>query len=364
VNQPSFDDHQPENKPIPESMSDVQPIVRYVLDDEREDLSNTDLVSTFAPSHHLTMQDNRGRFLEARDAWLARSPSRDTRANYSRDLDQFLAFCDIPSGHLDRLAGVRPVQVAAWRDTLRDRGLRNSSILRKMTVLRSLFSYLQSYGYTGANPAHSDFVEAPAVPRDGKTVGLSPEDCRRLLDAPDLQSPVGVRDRALLAVLAYSACRVGEVARLKVADYKTSAGHRLLEVFGKGGKERRTPLHAEAVERLEVWLDAAHIRDEGGSPLFRGTKSARGCGRDGFSPRPLSRRAIQLLIKRYLRALRLDPAVTVHSLRVTALTTARERGADIIDLQDFAGHADPRTTLTYIRSRDRLSKSPAYVLKY
>jgi integrase/recombinase XerD len=46
------------------------------------------------------------------------------------------------------------------------------------------------------------------------------------------------------------------------------------------------------------------------------------------------------------------------------LTTARERGSDIIDLQDFAGHADPRTTLTYIRKRDRLSKSPAYVLKY
>ena len=55
---------------------------------------------------------------------------------------------------------------------------------------------------------------------------------------------------------------------------------------------------------------------------------------------------------------------TVHSLRVTALTTARERGSDIIDLQGFAGHADPRTTLTYIRSRDRLSKSPAYLLKY
>ena len=58
------------------------------------------------------------------------------------------------------------------------------------------------------------------------------------------------------------------------------------------------------------------------------------------------------------------PADTVHSLRVTALTTARERGSDIIDIQDFAGHADPRTTLTYIRSRDRLSERPAYVLKY
>jgi len=76
------------------------------------------------------------------------------------------------------------------------------------------------------------------------------------------------------------------------------------------------------------------------------------------------KRAIQALVKRYTRGLGLDPAVTVHSLRVTALTTGRERGADIIDLPDFAGHADPRTTLTYIRSRDRLSKSPAYTLRY
>lgn len=54
----------------------------------------------------------------------------------------------------------------------------------------------------------------------------------------------------------------------------------------------------------------------------------------------------------------------MHSLRLTALTTARERGSGIIDLHDFAGHADPRTTLTYIRTRDRLSKSPDYVLRY
>jgi integrase/recombinase XerD len=233
-----------------------------------------------------------------------------------------------------------------------------------MTALRSLFSYLATYGYTGPNPAHSDFVEAPAVPRDGKTVGLTPDDCRLLLDTPDPATPAGVRDRALFAVLAYSACRVGEVARLKVADYKMSSGHRLLEILGKGGKERRTPLHAEAVERIEARLDAAAIRDDLDGPLFRVVKSARGRGRDGFRAGPLTRRAIQLLMKRYVRELRLDPAVTVHSLRVTALTTARERGADIIDLQDFAGHSDPRTTLTYIRNRDRLSKSPAYVLKY
>ena len=78
----------------------------------------------------------------------------------------------------------------------------------------------------------------------------------------------------------------------------------------------------------------------------------------------MTSRAIEKLMRKYVTQIGLDPAVTVHSLRVTALTTARDRGADIIDLQDFAGHTDPRTTLAYIRSRDRLSKSPAYVLKY
>ena len=69
--------------------------------------------------------------------------------------------------------------------------------------------------------------------------------------------------------------------------------------------------------------------------LFRPTRTSRAQGRDGFQPLPLTRRSVQLLVERYVQQLVIDPAVTVHSLRVTALTTARERGSDIIDLQDF-----------------------------
>ncbi len=253
---------------------------------------------------------------------------------------------------------------------MRESGQSNSTIRRKLTALRSLFSYLKTYGYTGANPAHSDFVAAPAVPRDGKTVGLSPHDCRRLLDAPQLQDrdkrtiPSGVRDQAMLTVLAYSACRVDELVKLKVRDFRTNGEHRVLNITGKGNKERTTPLHVEAVEKLAAWLAVPGIGGDPAAPLFRPQISVRGNGHDGFRLKPMTTRAILKLIKRYVVALGLDPNVVTHSLRVTALTTARERGSDIIDLQDFAGHADPRTTLTYIRSRDRLSKSPAYVLKY
>jgi integrase/recombinase XerD len=322
---------------------------------------------------------------EACQAWLAKSPSADTRSNYERDVRQFLAHAGIPLDRPELIPSIRPRYVAAWRDDLIGRKLTNSSIRRKMTVLRSMFSYLQSYGYLGINPAHSDFVDAPAVSRDGKTVALSPRDCRRLLDAPPADTATGIRDRALFAVLAYTGCRIGELVRLRVASYRQTGVHRVLEIFGKGGKERVVPLHPEAAERLEAWIAVAGISGDRSGPLFRPAAAARGDGSPvtditayqaqipdtpkqdqpkTFTARPLTRRAVQKLAARYVTRLTLDSNVTVHSFRVTALTTAREQGSDIIDLQDFAGHADPRTTLTYIRSRDRLSKSPAYVLKY
>ena len=350
---------------------------------------------TQAPNHFLTLlpghslpsvnESNRNaiptladQIAKACQAWLMKSPSRDTRSNYDRDLRQFLEFVGIDGDHPEKLTGVRPEHVSGWRDHLQSKGLTNSSVRRKMTVVRSLFAYLQSYGYAGKNPADGRLAHAPAVARDGKTVGLSQEQCRRLLDAPvgtivrDLPGggteetavPAGIRDQALLAILAFTGCRVGELTRLKVGSYKSDGVHKILEIHGKGGKERRVPLHKEAEERLEAWLTIAAIRDQPLGPLFRPMKSARGNGKTGFAPRPITRRAVQRLVEGYVRRLKLDPNVTVHSFRVTALTTARERGSDIIDLQDFAGHADPRTTLTYIRSRDRLSKSPAYVLKY
>jgi integrase/recombinase XerD len=301
---------------------------------------------------------------EACRAWLSRSPSAETRTAYSRELFQFLRFISVPPGAWERLVAVRPNQVAAWRDELLLAGQSNAAVNRKLTVLRSFFSFLRTYGYLGANPADPAFVASPAVPRDGKTVALTPEDCRRILDAADAATPEGTRDRALFAVLAYTGCRVGELCRLRVADLKATGGHRVLEIRGKGGKERRVPLHAEAVERLEIWIHRAGLHDAGLAPLFRPTITARGRGHDGFLDRALSRRSVQYLIARYVKRLGLDPNITVHSFRATALTTARERGADIVDLQDFAGHSDPRTTLAYIRNRDRLSRSPAYVLRY
>ena len=212
------------------------------------------LPPSFGGQSHQTSQDVRRLMQQAVQGWLSKTPSAATRENYARDLSQFLDFQGIPRVQLDGLMSVLPSHVADWRDHLHQRGAANSTVRRKLTALRSLFAYLQIFGYTGANPAHGKFVKAPAVSRDGKTVGLSPRDCRRLLEIPDERSPVGIRDRALLGVLAYSACRVGELVRLAVGDFRTNGEHRVLQIYGKGGKERTVPLHVEAVERLTAWL--------------------------------------------------------------------------------------------------------------
>jgi integrase/recombinase XerD len=136
-----------------------------------------------------------------------------------------------------------------------------------------------------------------------------------------------------------------------------------LQEYPRPSRRRR---RAETVNLPDPQRDDADggIADNPAGPLFPAARSARGIGRDGFAATAMTTKAVLKLIKRYVAALGLDPNVVTHSLRITVLTSARERGSDIIDLQDFAGHADPRTTLTYIRTRDRLSKSPAYVLKY
>ena len=94
----------------------------------------------------------------------------------------------------------------------------NATVSRKITSLRSFFSFLQSYGYRGANPAHPDFVKAPKVADKGLTVAIAPKLVANLLEAPDPDTPVGIRDRAILTMFAYMALRVDELHHVNVGN--------------------------------------------------------------------------------------------------------------------------------------------------
>lgn len=296
-------------------------------------------------------------------AWAP--PSRPTsRPAYVNDVPQIFVSAGLAPDKWEASPAFRSGDVTTWRDALQSACQTNATVRRKLTAVRSLYSYFRAHRPLRRDPPHDTFVKAPTVAKDRKTPGLSLEECRRLVDAPQPETPAGIRDRAMLAVLAYTGSGVGELTRLRVRSHRMSGGHRTVSILGKGGKERAVPLHPEAFERLDAWIHLVGIHQVPAAPLFPRTKTPRGQGRDGLGAAPLSRRAVEFLVHQYARTLGFDPGITVHSLRVTAITTARERGSDILDLKDFAGHSDPKTTISYIRARDRLSKSPAYVLAY
>jgi integrase/recombinase XerD len=349
-------------EPTPEPSPGTALIIRTIR--PTTPAGTTPLPPAFGGPRGDSAEEARELLRRAIESWLAKSMSSHTHRAYRRDLAQFMSFLGIPAGHYEELLRTLPDHVAAWRDALAQSGKADLTITRKVTALRSLFTYLGNYGFKGANPAHPDFVKTPAHPCEGKTVGLGARDCRKLLDAPTADTPVGLRDRALLAVLAFSACRVEELTKIKVGHLKTDGEHRIVELQGKGKKQRKGALPPEVLERLAAWLAVAGIRDDRDGPLFRPVKTPRGLGRDGFKRKPLTTRAVEYLVERYVKAEGLDPAVCVHSFRVAATTRARQQGVDILDLQNWLGHEDPRTTRNYIRDGEKLHRSPAYVLRY
>lgn len=311
----------------------------------------------------------------ALDAWLAKTESQRTRVAYRNDVEQFLRFLGIDPSHIEYMTQVLPVDVTDWRDSLLRSGGRvdqngsgqkaaNATVARKMTALRSFFSFLQSYGYRGANPAHPHFVSTPKVPSDGQTPAIPQKQMIQLLSAPSTETPCGIRDRAILSVFAYMAVRVEEIHLMKVGDIIQDGEHTTIKIQGKGNSLRKGVIPPIAATAVNNWIRTANISLDRNGPLFRPSMSARGNGNDGFKHKKMTVRAIQNLVRKYCNTVGIDKAVSVHSLRVTAATEADRAGVPLNQIQQWLGHKDPRTTLKYIRTGQNLDKSPAYTIRY
>lgn len=267
-----------------------------------------------------------------------------------------------------------PEDVSRWRDHLLSVGGKvdkfgtptpasNATVARKMTALRSFFSYLQVHGYRGPNPAHPDFVSSPKMPTEGLTPGIPPRQMAALLDAPD-DNPIGIRDKGWLALLTYLALRVDELHHIDVGNVARDGEHLVIRIKGKGNTIRKGVVPPLAAGPLNAWIDLAKIGDDRRGPLFRPAKSSRANGHDGFERKRLGIRVIQKRMKAYCRTVGIDQAVTVHSLRVTAATEADKAGVSLKHIQQWLGHRDPRTTERYIRTGQDLDRSPAYVIRF
>ncbi len=262
---------------------------------------------------------------------VERGASRHTLAAYRRDLADFLAFL---SRRHRRLSAARVEDVAAWLDELARRGLRASSVARRLSALRGLMRHLQRQGTLERDPTEP--VERPRPVRPLPRT-LPVERVAALVESPDTTTPLGVRDRALLEVLWATGMRASECLGLRPEDVNLAAGYAICT--GKGRKQRLVPLGAEAVAWLTRYLREVrphHVRRRDGGVLFVNRRGG-----------PLSRQSLWAIVRRAAARVGLDGSVSPHVLRHCFASHLLEGGADLRAVQAMLGHADISTTEIY-----------------
>ena len=237
-----------------------------------------------------------------------------------------------------------PVSVDALRNATRDdvrsylahiqtRGSSARTAARKLAALRAAYRYFLRIGEVSDNPAIS--LKTPRLARDLPDV-LSIPEVTALLEAPDVSTPLGRRDRALLEVLYSSGIRAAELAGLRQRDVDLVSG--VVRVLGKRRKERLAYLGRYAVDAVTAYL---RIRGELGAPKHETVfVNARGG--------PLTTRSVQRVVERYVReSLPMRRDVSPHTLRHTFATHMLDGGADLRVVQELLGHESLSSTQIY-----------------
>lgn len=223
-----------------------------------------------------------------------------------------------------------------------------------IAALRHFFDNLVVRHVIPLNPAHSIRTERYEVV-EGKTPEIGVRQARMLLSGIDTSTPIGLRDKAIISILIYSAARVGAIAKLRVSDFIGSNDQYFFRFVDKGGKDREIPVRFDLQFLMLEYLQVRNgsLGFEPTSPLF----TAIGRDRKQFSRTPLQTGDIRRMLKRRLSFANLDVRISPHSFRVTTITDLLAQGVPLEDVQNLAGHSDPRTTRLYDRRKRQVNRN-------
>ena len=303
-----------------------------------------------------------------------RNASPHTLVNYRRDLEQFVAYLTPPGVKEPGPREVSQHEIREYVGHLHHRGLKKTSVARKLAALRSFFKYCVRDNLLQENPAR--LVATPKLPKRIPSV-LSAEEINAFLDQlaymgrqPMERSegpPVGQeshrprrprqdeshlllrRDRALLEMLYASGLRVSELTGLNLADMDQK--ERILRVRGKGNKERIVPYGTKAEEALAAYWP---VRNE----LLRQAQERKRRGDAeavflNYTGRRLTQRSVGRIVKKYARLVNINWDLHPHSLRHAFATHLLADGADLRAIQELLGHQSLSTTQKYTHASIR-----------
>ena len=290
------------------------------------------------------------RFIEF---FTARIRNPNTRTAYYQADCQFFAWC-----HSKRLTlpKIRPLHVAAYIEELGMKkedggsGLSKPSVKQHLAAVRMLFDDFVIGQVVPMNPASA--VRGPSYSmKKGKTAVLTEDEAKLLFKSIDTSSIVGLRDRALIAVMVYSFARVSAVVEMDVKDYYPQGKRWWFRLHEKNGKLHEMPAHHKAEEYMDAYLDATKLWDAKNWPLFRTAAGKTGA----LTATRMNRTDVYRMIQRRARDAGIETKIGCHSFRATGITNYLEHDGTLEKAQAMANHESARTTKLYDRRDDKLS---------
>ncbi len=273
--------------------------------------------------------------------------NRNTRKAYAQAVSDFGAWC--AQRRISSLTQVRPFHVSSYIEELTAK-IAPPSVKQKLSALRMLFDWLVVRQVLPVNPAHA--VRGPKyVVKKGKTAILSAAETRELLARIDIASVVGLRDRALIALLVYTFARVGAAIAMRVEDVYIQGKRTWVRLHEKGGKRHDMPAHHNLEAYLDAYITAAGLASDPKGPLFRSTV---GRSRE-LTDRPLHQPDIYRMIARRAAAADIRTRIGCHTFRATGITEYLRNGGKLEIAQAMANHESARTTGLYDRREDQVS---------
>ncbi|WP_244808900.1 MULTISPECIES: tyrosine-type recombinase/integrase [Caballeronia] len=270
-----------------------------------------------------------------------------TRRAYARAAGDFLAWC--ASAGVTSITAVQPLHVAAWIE-LQTQTHAASTVKQRLAAIRHLFDWLVTGQIVPHNPAAS--VRGPShTPKKGRTPVLDASEARQLLDSIDVSTPIGLRDRALIALMVFSFARIGAALAMRVEDVYVQQRRLWVRLREKGGKAHAMPCHHTLEAYLHDYLEQTGLRDEPKGPLFR--TIARGTGQ--LSPSALPQANAYAMVRRRARVAGIDTLIGNHTFRATGITAYLKNGGTLENAAAMANHASTRTTQLYDRRHDEIS---------
>jgi site-specific recombinase XerD len=271
----------------------------------------------------------------------------NTRRAYLRAVSDFFRW--LTERGVEDVSLVQPVHVAAYVEQL---GTTHAapSVKQHLAAVRMLFDWFIVGQVVPTNPAAA--VRGPShVVKKGKTPVLSSEEARDLLDSIPTTSVVGLRDRALIALMVYTFARVGAATAMRVEDYYTQGRRFWVRLHEKGGKRHEMPCHHNLDTYLAAYIEAAGIAMDKKGALFRTAIGKTNV----LTDKPMAQVDVYRMIRRRAKDAGIKTEIGCHTFRATGITAYLKNGGKLEVAQQMAAHESARTTGLYDRRGDEIS---------